>query len=295
MSERSSLSPDPIPAVSFSGLLTMLLRALYNAVKDFIRFLGRRKILVLLGVAAGVIGGIVKYRSTPSYYKVSMIVYSTGLTPKEYGQMLSSLNSLSESGTYDLLSASLHIRPEMAQQLRTIGGTNMEGASLQKDTVSRTGNPFIIQLTILDNRVADSLESAIINYFNHNDYLLKLSENGARLHTEMLAFLNDGLSRMDSLKETYKRSLAVVKSSPAFYNNALDAGKVYEQSAKYARERMDVEEWLLQKRQPITRIDGFKPSVVPSSTSMIQYIISYTVIFFSIGCLAGGIYEISKR
>ena len=111
----------------------------------------------------------------------------------------------------------------------------------------------------------------------------------------MLAFLNDGLSRMDSLKETYKRSLAVVKSSPAFYNNALDAGKVYEQSAKYARERMDVEEWLLQKRQPITRIDGFKPSVVPSSTSMIQYIISYTVIFFSIGCLAGGIYEISKR
>ncbi|HVU55835.1 MAG TPA: hypothetical protein VHD83_12315 [Puia sp.] len=285
MSEKSSPGPDPIPAVSFSVLLTMFLRALYNAVKDFVRFLGRHKILIVVAILVGIAGGILKYRSTPSYYKVSMMVYGTVLTPREYGQMLSSLNSLSESGTYDLLSTSLRVKPEMGRKLRTIGGTNMEGASLQKDTVTKVGNPFIIQLTILDNQIADSLEAAIINYFNHNDYLLKLSENGVRLHTELLSFLNGELSRMDSLKANYNKSLAAVR----------DAGAVYAQSDKYGKERMETEEWLVQKRQPVTRIDGFKPSIVPSSTSMIQYIISYTLIFFLIGCLVGGLYEISRR
>ena len=295
MSEKSSLGPDPIHAISFSTLLTIMLRALYNAVKDLIRFCVRHWILIPVFVIAGIAAGVLSFKTSARYYRVSAIVHSTGLSLQGYGQMLNNLNMLAESGSTELLSASLHVHPVLAGKLRTISGANLSGSDLRKDTSSIINNSFILQMTVLDNLAADSLEAAILNYFSTNDYLHKLKADEEHIYTEKLEFLNRELGKMDSLTDAYNKNLAVVKNSPTFYNNAMDPAQIYKQSAKYAEEKVRVEKWLLQDKQPLVRIDGVKPTVSPASTNLFQYLILYTVISFFIGCLIGAIIDISKK
>ena len=295
MSEKSQPGPDPIHAISFSTLLTIVLRVLYNALKDLIGFCARHRILIVLFVIAGISAGVVNFKTTPRYYRVSAIVHSTGLSLQGYGQMLSNLNMLAESGSTELLSTSLHIRPVLAGKLRTVSATNMGGVDLRKDTSSIVDNSFIVQMTILDNKVADSLEAAILQYFNTNDYLQKLKADEEHINTEKLAFLDRELGKMDSLTDAYNKSLAVAKNPPTFYSSAMDPAQVYKQSAKYAEEKARVEKWLLQDKEPLVRIDGVKASVSPASTNLFQYLIVYTVVSFFIGCLIGAVFDISKK
>ena len=295
MSEKSSPGSDPIPSISFSALLTLFFRSLLQAAKDFILFCSRHKILLLLAVVVGVVIGFVKRRTTSSYYKASMIVNSSGTTLKVYGQMLNNLNTLVGSGAYDLLSKALHVDGETARKLTSIEGTNMDGMDLRKDSSTRTSNPFIIQMSILDAGVADSLGNAVIYYFNNNGYLHQLKEGQVRLHKEKLEFLNRELSRMDSLKDAYNRSLAVSKNTPPFYTDAFGPANVYKQSDVYARERVEEGEWLLQRQESLAAIDGVKSSAVSSATNTTRSLLMYTGIFFFAGCLLGAILEVIKK
>ena len=293
MPENSSKNPDSIPSISFTALLSVFFKAIAEGIKDFIRFIFRHKIVMIISILAGIIIGIINYKTTRVYYKISMIVRHTELNLKTYGQMLKSLNTLAESGSYDALAKSLAIDPETARKIRSFSGISLAGGDLSKDTSTARENTFLIQMTIHDLAIADTMEKIVVNYFNNNPYLNKLKQDEILLYTERLQFVNNELRRMDSLKDAYNRSLASSKTALTYYNNALNPADLYDESNIYAETRTMLGEWLLQKRQPIVAIDGVKSSIAPYSIDLDQSMITYAVIFFFLGCILSGILEIA--
>ena len=295
MPEISSKNPDPLHPISFSALLNLFFKAFLQAYKDFVHFFFRNKALIIIFIITGIAAGVVNYKMSRVYYKLSMIVRHNELTLKTYGQMLNNLNALAESGSYDALSKSLKIDHETSRKIRTIEAVNLSGIDLRKDTSTSEENAFLIQMTIYDNDIADTLEKTIVNYFNNNTFLSKLKQDEIHLYTGRLEFLKNELNRMDSLKDAYTRSLAISKGSPTFYNNAFNPADIYKASNQYAVEKDVVEEWLLQKRNPIITMDSVKPSVAPKSISLVLSILIYVLIFFFIGCFLAGILEFTKK
>jgi len=280
MPEISSKNPDPLHPISFSALLNLFFKAFLQAYKDFVHFFFRNKALIIIFIITGIAAGVVNYKMSRVYYKLSMIVRHNELTLKTYGQMLNNLNALAESGSYDALSKSLKIDHETSRKIRTIEAVNLSGIDLRKDTSTSEENAFLIQMTIYDNDIADTLEKTIVNYFNNNTFLSKLKQDEIHLY---------------SLKDAYTRSLAISKGSPTFYNNAFNPADIYKASNQYAVEKDVVEEWLLQKRNPIITMDSVKPSVAPKSISLVLSILIYVLIFFFIGCFLAGILEFTKK
>lgn len=239
--------------------------------------------------------GYLNYQISPVYYKVSMMVRHTELTTQTYGQMIGNLNSLVVTGSSETLARDLKLNPATAAQIRSITAEGLQGESVLRDTSSATDRSFIIRITVRKREIADTLQQALLNYFNNNPYISKLKQDHLQLDSTRLALIDGELRKVDSLTQAYTRSLSAPKGAASFYNNAFNSAELLKEFSKYAEERKTVEERLLNKRETLQMMDGVKPSIVPSSSNIISNIILYVVIFFFAGCVLGGMLELIKK
>lgn len=245
----------------------------------------RYKIVLILFTIAGIATGIFYFQLRPLSYKLTMIVKPTELNGKIFGQMLNNLDNLARSGSFDELAKNLNVSVDISQKISGISGQTLNDVDLVKDTTRDYVKPFIIQLIVMDNGIAEPMQQALINYFNNNRYLNKLKNDRAQLFANKLAFIDSELRKLDSLKEGYNDLLTQSKTPSIYYNNAMDPAKAYEVSANYYDQKHMMQEWLRQNKEVLVQVDGFKPSIVPNSTSMVRFVILYAVAFFLIGCL----------
>lgn len=263
--------------------------------RDLIRFISRNKILIICSLAIGALLGAVKYKASPIYYRVDMMVRHTELTSQTYGQMIGSLNKLAETGSSQTLGRALQLDASMAEQIRTISARELDGKDLLKDTTSLPERTFIIEVTIRHAGIAETVENALLKYFNDNPYISKLKLDQIHLYARRLQLMDSEMHRIDSLTEAYTRSLSASKGSPNFYNNAFNSADLLREFSRYADDRQAIEGWLLGKRESLQLIDGVKPTVTPASASLVPTMLLYAVIFFFAGCLVGGMLELSKK
>jgi hypothetical protein len=284
---KSSSSSDNIAPISFSALLAVFFADFFRLVRQFIVFLLRHKILLVIFTITGLGIGIFLFNLTPPTYKLSMIVRPTELSEKVFGEMLKNLNDLAASGSRDELAKNLHINLGTSQKIIKISGINIQDIELIKDTTLKNDRPFVIELLVRDNGIADSLQNAIVGYFESNPYLTKLKNDKIALYNKRVDFINSELKKLDSLKEIYNRFLGLSKTPTMYYNNSMDPVKIYEISSTYDAEKNAIEEWLMQNKNVLGVVDGVKPSRLPFSTGMHRVALLYGLIFFLIGCLLG--------
>jgi len=295
MSETRRSYPDPVSSISFAELLGVFFKGLLQALRDLILFLSRNKILIICFLAIGILMGVVKYKTSPSYYKVAMMVRHTELTSQTYGQMIRSLNDLVESGSSQTLAHALVLENPMAEQIRSISARELDGKDLLKDTSSLADRTFIIEMTVRNAGIADTVENALLKYFNDNPFINKLKQDQIQVYSTRLQLMDGEMRRIDSLTEAYTRGLSASKGASNFYNNAFNSADLLKEFSKFVGDRQDVEGWLLGKRESLQLIDGVKPTVTPASASLVPTIILYAVLFFFAGCLVGGMLEISQN
>ena len=73
--------------------------------------------------------------------------------------------------------------------------------------------------------------------------------------------------KLDSLKETYNRTLASTKLPTTFYNNALNPAELYTHSLALYNQKESILNWLNTEGNGILLIDSFKKQQRPQSIS----------------------------
>ena len=294
MPDLNSSSPDPTPAVSFTALVGFVLKALFMAAGDFFRFIGRHKILIITFCCFGIGYGIFQYKVSPRYYKLKMIVRHTELNNSIYAQILDNLNLMAESGSYASLGSTLKVDSGTALNVLSITSINVEGIDLRKDTTTTNEGMFIIQCNIKDTRIADTLEKALVNYFNTNAFLSKLKGDKFQVRQERLQFMDGELRKMDSLKDAYTKALGAGKALPSGNNSETSPADVFKESDLLSTQRALLQEWMFQGKNSVVAVDGFKPTVAPASLSIRSQILLNLLIFFLLSTLLAGILEFQK-
>jgi phospholipase C len=154
---------------------------------------------------------------------------------------------------------------------------------------------FIIEMTIGRAEIADTLENALLKYFNDNPFINKLKQDQVQLHSRRLELMDGELQKVDSLTEASIRWLSAQKGAPNFYNNAFNSADLLKQFSKFIDTRQEVEGWLLGKRESLQLIDGVKPTITPASSNLVSTMILCTVISFFAGCLVAGVLELFQK
>lgn len=276
---------ESVTALSFTNLLGLFFSGILSLVRKAILFVFRFKVLLSLAAIAGIVAGISMYLIVPLSYRLTMIVKPTELNGKIFGQMLKSLNNLASSGSYDVLARNFNISQDASKKIISISGQTMQGIDLLKDTTQNYDKPFIIELYVKDNSISTTMEGVIISYFNNNRYLNKLKNDKTLLSINKIEYLNSELGKLDTLKNAYNSFLTMSKTPSMYYNNAMDPVGTYETSSNFYNERNALKEWLLQNKEVLVQVDGFKPSKVPNSKGVASFIFVYGAVFFLTGCL----------
>jgi hypothetical protein len=215
-----------------------------------------------------------------------MMVKNTELNAWSFGQMLEILNSrIAES------QGNQHYQPSgfpdnIRKHIIHISGENISGTRLTMDTSQQNNRTFLIEILLNEQVSPDTLQSALLSYFNNNPYLSTLKQNKIERQKERLQYISTELSRLDSLKQVYHRFYSSGKpNSLSLTNYEANPADLYKQSYDLLNEKTSIEEWLKESQKSLIVIDGTAPVVVPPSKSRLYYIALYGGIFLLLGCI----------
>jgi hypothetical protein len=267
MSETDTQSDDFISLASIKYAILNFFKILFKAFDAVAIAIHRNRILILIFCLVGMALGYVTFLMRPVYYKTEMIVYQNDLTRKAYYEIVNNLNSLITTQSYASFASQLHIDKEVAQKVIFIEALSINNEPLIKDTSTKAGQPFKIQVKMRDNNITAPLQKALLDYLNNNPFVTQVKEGQKKIYQEKLEFIKREQSRLDSLKETYNRNLATMKLPTTFYNNALNPADLYRQSSDLDSQKEAILKWLNNESKAVLLIDGFKTTATPQSSS----------------------------
>src|SRR4030095_2784125 len=117
-----------------------------------------------------------------------------------YQEIISNLNTLLVSDSYTRFAQELHISAPAAHNVIFLESRSLFGEPLKSDTSTKIGQPFKIAAKLRNSDVADTLQSALINYLNSNPYIKNIKEGRERINEQRLLFIESELNKLDSLK-----------------------------------------------------------------------------------------------
>jgi hypothetical protein len=296
--ENTSVQTDDYISVS----------SIRNAILDFFRFFFKGFDLIFLSVRKrvwlfilccllGVLGAVAYRYFIPRYHRTAMIVYYNDLSKKDYYEIIGNLNSLLMTQSYDYLARELKIKEDEARNVKGIEAINLNGESLDKDTTTKIGQRFKIELRLKENVNPIRYQTAILNYLNNNPYLKELKEGQKKVYSEKLEFINREQQRLDSLKSYYNNNLGTAKMPSTFYNNELNPADIYVQSNNLANQKEIVRTWLQNQAVPVMLVDGFKaptPSQTLSSKVIVAIGLLIGIVLGLIICLLASIRDVVR-
>jgi hypothetical protein len=277
-----------------------------NAILDFLGFLFRGIELISLSLRRnlflfffccllGMASGYVFYSLQPKFYTSQMTVYYNDLTRKDYSEIISNLNTLAASQAYQDLEKELHVSTEVVNNIKGLQALKINGETLDRDTSSKTGQPFKIQFKL--DRIAETepLQNALLNYLNNNPYLKLIKEGQKKVYQEKLAFIEKEQQKLDSLKSLYNNAIASSKMSATFYNNAMNPADLYVQSNSLANQKEFIVKWLNNESNAVLLIDGLKRPVSANTFSLKALLMVGLICGIALGVLACILAAITKE
>lgn len=263
MSEKPQL-PASSPSSDFITLST-----LRTAFLDFFNIIFRSLDLIFLSVQKriglfilccliGMGTASLYYFLKPTYYSSEMILYHNDLTRKDYYEIINNLNSLLITGSYKDLSRELNLDSALVNKLEYMQAIGMNDLSLEKDTSSRTGQRFKVQLKFSSRVATRPYQDALLGYLNSNPYIKQIKEGRKRVLEDKLLFIENEQHQLDSLKAAYNTSLGSMRTPTTFYNNEINPADIYVQSNNLANQKEDILNWFNNQAVPVMLVDGFK-------------------------------------
>ena len=129
-------------------------------------FFRRYKWIFIGAIALGIASGIFIYSSLPKIYKSRLIAHSFLLTNQEEIQIIDNWNELLSKHEYTSLGKIFNCSERMLHSVKQI-----KGDEIQKVFTPTNPNGFLIEVTVTDFSLLDTLQKAIVYGLENNDYL----------------------------------------------------------------------------------------------------------------------------
>jgi hypothetical protein len=168
-----------------------------------------------------------------------------------------------------------------AAKIADIDAVNIAGSPLSED-ITEAKQPFYIHVKLHDRQIADTLAVKLENYFNNNPQVKAMIITNMGKMKARLAYSNDQLRRLDSLKSVYQFYLAHQTASSASVINTFNPVDLFTASEKLFITKTDME-WGIVYYRVVKLFDPFVINAYPVSASLRSLLIKYC----SIGLLLG--------
>jgi len=245
-----------------------------------------RKRLLLLGISAflGAGAGILLYSNTTPTYYASMIVTSRLLKNLYCAEMIDNLQLIIDDKSYNLLAKTLKVSKKVAEQIDEIEYNNLYEIEENEDTVI-LGLPFKISLFVYDPVVIDTMQTAIINFLENNEYSLKRRKIRKKKFELLEGKFKKEVLELDSLKWLLASAVGQRANASGFnFGEPLDPLNVYREVINFYKKQLDYnsQQILINNIQVIS---PFMPREKPDSPKLLLNIIIGGLIAFFIGFL----------
>jgi uncharacterized protein involved in exopolysaccharide biosynthesis len=190
---NSPLSTQPLPPEDID-LLALAERIL--------AFFQRFRWLLLLGVAAGLLGGFLTYKKLPKVYQSRMILHSFTLSNEDYIQVIDNYNRLLKRHEVDALATTFGISKSTINRVKEI-----KANQIQKVFTPSNPNGFYVDVYVTDNAILPELQKGIINGLENIDYIKRQLDIKRENFHLLITDVEREIGRLDSTKMDVERSL----------------------------------------------------------------------------------------
>lgn len=169
----------------------------------------------------------------PKSYKANMTVSYVLYEKKIYGDMLTKLNDLIKTESYNTLGRMLNVNPDELESLKAINTYNIENEPLVED-LSIEKIPFYVEVEVENTALLPALEKGLVQYMNNTPYITERLELQAEQNKAELEFYEERLVIIDSLlkhssgpeggakKETSNAQLDLITESKEIYKRIIE-------------------------------------------------------------------------
>lgn len=227
---------------------------------------------LLLGILAFV---FVNVRKAGIYHASFTVMYEE-LVRKVYGDRLEKLNSLLRENKPKAVTL-LGVSEKAASSLKSVEGENILGEDLNKD-LNTDRIPFVVNIYLNDTTYVPELQDGILHYLEEgNSYLSDKRKIKIKEIEDEIAFIDNQLLMMDSLKRRYNSMGGIVTTSSSTTTTTTTEGTVYSFSYELYKKKQE----LLKKKEMPMNLYVIDDAIVPVKSNR-----SYALVAL-VGFIAG--------
>lgn len=223
-------------------------------------YVGIRKNILLFFACIILVPGLFIFMNMKksNTYKASFTVMYEELVRKVYGDRLSKLNLLLEDNPEKARNM-LGLSQKQMSSLKQIEATNILGENLTKDlNVDRI--PFIVNIYLNDTNNVKEIQEGILNYLeNANSYLIGKRKLKMKEIEDEIAFIDQQLRMMDSLKQKFQVGAITTGGS----NTNTSEGSLYSLSYELYKKKQE----LLKKKEMPLNLYVIDDAIVPTKSN----------------------------
>lgn len=197
-------------------------------------------LIVFLVTAAGY---SLRYILQPAYETQGIFV--SNILPAKYcSLMLANLNKLKGDKNMELLSQQLRINTDAAGDIQSIRLVAMRD-TFRIDKKDSTLSLFRITLVLKTMQHLDTIQQALINYLENNEYTMKRKEAKKTALEALKATLNFKIQSLDSLKKIVNSSIIPRgEGKGIILGEPIDPVSIYQAEMTYYREQLNIDQAL---------------------------------------------------
>lgn len=288
---RPNLEKDEIDLYNILYKIQSLFNTVGNAFTSLIKLI-KRNLLLLTGCAIVGLGiGYFAYFVTKPYFKGSMTLVLADIRNEFVEDQLNKLATTVKEDNFTAVAEMLDVEVNHAEQIKQMEFSNLDAERIAEDSVL-TGSPFRIELTLYDNKLFPTMETALANYLESNKYFSKLKNVREREVKGIIAKLNNEIESIDSIKTTVASPKGPVNGF--VFGQPVDPTNLYKESIAMYREKAALEAEL-EQLDNIQIVNGFAPRLKPAGPKLLLFLGLGALSAFVIGLFVASKIESNKK
>ena len=296
--EKNSNKNEDIDLGGLFNLIKLPFVALWNFIAYSFALAKKRWLILFIFTALGGGAGIWLFVTGKPVYASTLVLSSATLSNDFCADIIANLDILIRDNTPELLSKRLNIPINSARQLKGLEfdnyNENIKKKSAAKDTVV-LGRPFKVKAYAANTTIFDTLQTALVNYLEGNEYALKRRELKKENYIQLREKLRENIRQIDSLKfsialnmtrSTSSQTNIVITKTEKFPDQAStmnDPLSIFKEGMALYREELGINA-ALALSENIQVIQDFSPRAKPDST-WFKFMLKYGAAAFVLGMM----------
>lgn len=289
-----SNNSDEIKYSDFSKVFKSFTFSVFRITHFLNKCLLSRKPLILFIFIAGLFIGYFYFIQKTAGIEVRLLVKNTVLTRKTFSELIENFNNLTKDQRKRIAATTPIPSENTLDNILYVHAQMQNGTKVSEDTTSDSNVPFVIIVGLEKDKSAQDASNFVVNYINSNPYLLAQANLSLSSSKEILADIENDISKLDSLKTAYNRALSHSVNA-SYFRNETDPAEIYRASSELYFRRDMLKKKLTLENKPLVVIDQSQGISKKRSTSLIITLLTAFGLSLLISIFICAYLELSKR